>query len=328
MSVQGHWSRRGFLRAGFATGAVAAVSGLTSACAELGFGDTLERIRNEGVVRLGHAGERPYAYEDNGLLGAMPAVHRTIFERILGEGVEVVGVRTLFRDLLEGLNSGRFDAVAAGMFIGGPRCDQALFSDPIYCARSALLVRKDNPLGLSDYASVAAEGATLAVLGGTAEQGFAAAAGVNRERLKVVASQRAGVEAVAEDRADAFTLTSVSLRALVDLLRAQEPPPGTPDDPALDNVNPAARVQVLDPFVPTVDGQPQLGCGGAAFRKTDQPLRDAFNTELTALRREGRVLKLTEPYGFTEAEMPPADVTTEQLCRTGTAGAYLDPLPR
>ncbi|SFA72945.1 amino acid ABC transporter substrate-binding protein, PAAT family [Amycolatopsis marina] len=326
--MRGPWSRREILRAGLATGAVAMTSGLTTACAELGFGDTLERIRREGVVRLGHAGERPFAYEDDGLLGALPAVHRVVFERLVGEGVEVVGVRTLFRYLLEGLNSGRYDAVAAGMFIGGPRCDLALFSAPIYCARAALLVRKGNPVGLSDYASVAAREAKLAVLGGTAEQSYAAAAGVARERLRVVASQREGVEAVAENDADAFTLTSVSLRALVDSLRAQEPPPDRPDDPALDGGEPAELVEVLDPFVPAVEGQPQLGCGGAAFRKTDQALRDAFNSELTALRREGRILPLTEPYGFTRAEMPPSDVTTEQLCRTGTAGAYLDPLPR
>lgn len=331
---QGRWSRRDLLRTGLAAGGLVAVSGFTGGCSDLGLGDTLARIKEEGVVRLGHANERPFAYEvddaggDGELIGAMPALHREIFNRIAGDKITVQGVPALFRDLLEGLNSGRFDVIAAGMFIGAGRCAQAAFSAPVYCARSALLVRSGNPAGLSDYASVAAGGGTIAVLGGAAEQGYVTAAGVADERITVVRSPREGVEMVAEDEVDAFTLTSVSLRALVESLRAEESPADRPPGAGPTPSELAQMVEVLDSFEPVVDGKTQLGCGAAAFRKTDSSLVDAFNGELEALRREGRVLKLTEPYGFTDAEMPPPELTTEQLCRTGTAGTLLDPLPR
>lgn len=340
MPEQGRWSRRDLLRTGLAAGGLFAVSGFSTGCSGLGIGDdTLARIKSEGVVRLGHANERPFAYEADGggasegdgggeLIGAMPAVHREVFNRIVGGEIEVQGVSSLFRDLLQGLNSGRYDVIAAGMFIGSARCDQAAFSAPVYCAQSALLVRNGNPAGLSDYASVAAAGATIAVLGGAAEQGYATAAGIPDDRITVVGSQREGVELVAEEKVDAFTLTSVSLRALLDSLRAQEAPAERPPGASPSPSELAQMVELLDPFAPVVDGKTQLGCGGAAFRKTDSSLLEAFNGELEVLRREGRVLKLTEPYGFTEAEMPPPELTTEQLCRTGTAGTQLDPLPR
>jgi polar amino acid transport system substrate-binding protein len=52
---------------------------LAGGCAALGFGNTLDRIKRDGVVRVGHAGERPYAYEEAGVLvGATVAVHRAV----------------------------------------------------------------------------------------------------------------------------------------------------------------------------------------------------------------------------------------------------------
>ena len=52
-------------------------------CGEFGFGDTLQRIRDEGEIRLGIAGEWPYAYLEGGaLVGATAAVHRAVFRRL------------------------------------------------------------------------------------------------------------------------------------------------------------------------------------------------------------------------------------------------------
>ena len=56
--------------------------------------------------------------------------------------------------------------------------------------------------------------------------------------------------------------------------------------------------------------------GAAVFRKGDDELREAFNAELaTLLQDKEKWLELVEPYGFTEAEMPPPDLTAEQLCQ-------------
>lgn len=323
-TVTDRWSRRSFLGNCLLAGGLAAAPGALAGCSALGFGSTLEKIRQEGVVRLGIAGERPYAYEQDGeLVGATAAVHRAVFERI-GE-IEVRGVRTEFGELLDGLNAGSFDAVAAGMFITADRCERAAFSDPVYCAKQALLVRRGNPLQLSGYGSVADQGASLVVLAGGIEGDYARALGVTEQRIQQVGAPEDGLELVASGEADAFTLTSISLRALVARARPDEesPPPG------VDEEDLAEQVELLDPFTPVIGGTEQRGCGGAAFRKPDEDLRAAFNDALAALRREGRVLRLVSPYGFTEAELPADEVTTEQLCRTGgVTGEELDPLPR
>lgn len=319
------WSRRTFLRGTLLTGGAVTAPGLLSGCDALGFGDTLDKIRDAGVVKVGHAGERPFAYQESGrLAGAMPAIHGAIFQR-LGD-IEVEGVQVAFKDLIDGLNAGTFDVVAAGMFIRSERCARAAYSEPVYCATTGLLVANGNPESLSDFASVASAGASLAVLGGAVEADYATDAGVAEDRLRMVSDAEEGLRLVAEGEVDAFSLTSISLRALLEQIRQQEPAPPGAEPAGTDLV---AEVELLPAFVPVVEGREQLGCGGAAFRKTDESLRDAFNAELAKLHQEGRVLELTEPYGFTEAEMPRPNVTTEQLCREGgVTGGDLDPLPR
>lgn len=319
MPERGTWTRRRFLQSGMLAGGLA----LSGGCGALGFGNTLERIKQDGVIRLGHAGERPYAYEEAGtLVGATAAVHRAVFRQI--GGIEVRGVQTGFGELINGLNSGAFDAVAAGMFVTVGRCDRVAFSDPVYCAPTGLLVASGNPRGLSDLASVAAAGATLVVLAGGVEDSYARALGVPDDRIVRVGRQEDGLEHVASGRADAFSLTHVSLRALLEQARAREDTvPGGPPEPA------ATRVELLEPFTPVVGGVEQPGCGAAAFRKPDEELRTAFNDGLAALRADGTVLRLMSEYGFSEAEMPEPGTSTEELCRTaGVTGLEIDPLPR
>ena len=314
------WTRRRFLQATLLVAGLPAAGG----CGAFGFGDTLQRIRDEGVIRLGVAGERPYAYLEGGsLVGATAAVHRAVFRR-LGD-IQARGVQTGFGNLINALNAGVVDAVAAGMFVTASRCDRVAFSDPVYCAPSGLLVPRGNPDGVRDYASVTRSGATLAVLAGGVEEEYARGAGVSADLITPVGSQQQGLEMVADGEAGAFTLTHVSLRALLDITRqtAGGGLPGGAAEPV------AERVELLDPFIPVVDGEEQLGCGAAAFRKPDTDLRQAFNRQLRALRAEGTVLELMSEYGFTAAEMPAPGITTEQLCRTGgVTGAEIDPLPR
>jgi polar amino acid transport system substrate-binding protein len=313
------WSRRQVLRNGLIGGGLL----LTSGCAALGFGNTLDQIRRDGVVRVGHAGERPYAYEEAGVLvGATVAVHRAVFRR-LGD-IELMGVRTGFGELINGLNSGAFDTVAAGMFVTRERCDRAAFSDPEYCAPTGLLVRAGNPRNLRDLASVAATGANVVVLAGSVEEGYARALGVPDGQIIGIGVPEGGLELVASGRADSLSLTHISLRTLLQQarLRAERIPEsiGAPD---------VEQTQLLDPFTPVIGGVPVTGCGAAAFRRPDEELRTAYNRELNALRVDGTVLRLMSEYGFTEAEMPDPGISTEQLCRApGLTGPEIDPLPR
>jgi polar amino acid transport system substrate-binding protein len=302
------YGRRAFLQGTLFTGALAATGG----CAALGLGDTLSRIRDEQVVRVGIAGERPYSYlEGDRFEGAIAAVHREVFRRI-GD-IEVEPVVTLFGELVEALNGGVVDAIAAGMFVTADRCELVAFSAPVYCAPTALLVAAGNPQQLNDLASVALTGARLAVLAGAVEQDYARAAGVGTDRIVAVGTPDAGLEAVVDGDADAFTLTAVSLRSLLAPAGGVAPP----------------EVELLPPFEPVIGGVPRIGCGAAAFRRTDDTLRAEFDGVLTALRNEGTLLELMAPFGFTRAEMPDPAITTEQLCQVGgVTGTELDPPPR
>jgi polar amino acid transport system substrate-binding protein len=72
--------------------------------------------------------------------------------------------------------------------------------------------------------------------------------------------------------------------------------------------------EVTDGFVPVLDGKEQIQAGGFVFRKGETDLVDAFNTELDKLHESGDWLEIVTPFGFTEDNLPPDDVTTAKLC--------------
>jgi polar amino acid transport system substrate-binding protein len=296
------WSRRDFLkRSMFASGLVVA-PGLITACSRTDpdtgattGGNTLEKIRESGTVTVGFADERPYAYRGQGgrLEGEAPAIHGEIFKR-LGD-IKLEGQLFEFDSLIRALNASRVDVVTAGMFITPERCATAAFSNPEYVVKTALLVPSGNPQNLSDYSSVADNGATLAVLSGAVEIEQAEGSGVSQDQLQIVADQQSGLDAVKSGRADALALTRLSLASLAES---------------------TSGVEVAEPFTPVIDGQEQIGAGAAVFRQGDTELLNAFNDELQKLLDEPDTwLSLVEPYGFTNAEKPPAGMTAEQLCQ-------------
>lgn len=281
-------------------GGLVATFGILASCSQTepgtgaptGGGSTLERVTEEGTIKVGFANERPYAFREGGeLVGEAPAVHGYIFEQL---GVETMEPNLFeFGALIQALNSERVDVVTAGMFITPERCKEAAFSNPEYVATTALLVKQGNPKNLSDYASVAESGAKLAVMNGAVEVDQAKGNDIPDGQLQIVADQQAGLDAVKSGRADAFALTSISLRALAES----------------DN-----SVEVAEAFIPVVDGEEQIGAGAAVFRQGDDDLREAFNEELKKLLESDKWLELVEPYGFTEAEKPDPSLTAEQLC--------------
>ncbi len=292
-----HTSRTAKLTRALAGGLLAAAVLAACSSTEPGTGaakgNTLDRVKEDKKVNVGFANERPYAYTDGGdLKGEAPAVHQYIFDQI--GGVELEPKLFEFGALIQALNADRVDVVTAGMFITPERCQEASFSNPEYVATTALLVKKGNPDGLSDYKSAADKKAKVAVMTGAVEVEQAKGSGVPEGQLQVVADQQSGLDAVKSGRADAFALTSISLRALA---------------------KSDSSVEVSEAFIPVVDGKEQIGAGAAVFRKGDTELRDAFNAELEKLLASDKWLELVEPYGFTEAEKPDPSLTAEKLCQ-------------
>ncbi|WP_228977056.1 ectoine/hydroxyectoine ABC transporter substrate-binding protein EhuB [Streptomyces sp. DH12] len=270
-----------------ATGALAAAG-----CARVPSGDALARLRSQGTVRLGIAGEVPYGYvdENGAFTGEAPELARAVFKRL---GVDrVQPVATDFGSLIPGLNSQQFDVVSAGMYITPERCRQVLFSDPEYQMLDSFIVRRGNPLGLRSYADVVRKGARLATGTGYAQAGHAVAAGYPEKRLVILQDQVAGLNAVESGRVDAFAGTALTARQVA---------------------RGSSRAESVPPFAMVVDGEKQIDGGGFAFRLTDRTLRDAFNDEIHRMKKSGELFRILRRFGFTRSEM--TTLTAEELCR-------------
>ncbi len=256
---------------------------LCSACAKRSAdeGDPLARARRSGAIRVGFANEAPFGYRDpqsGRLQGEAPAVARAVMAAL---GVpKVQGVLTEFGALIPGLKAGRFDLIAAGMYITKPRCTQVLFSEPSYCVHEAMMVRRDNPLGLHSYADAARGSARIGVVAGTVELGYAQTLGIPSARLQVFPDAPSAVSGLAAGRVDALAATALTV---ADLLR---------------KTGGAALQAAADFADPVIDGQPVHGCGAFAFRKQDRALRDAFDKQLAKLLKSPRHAALVAPFGF------------------------------
>lgn len=252
---------------------------------------TLDAARKNGSIRIGFANEAPFGYaKPNGeATGEAPEIAKAIFKQ-MGIG-KVEGVLTEWASLIPGLRAKRFDVIAAGMFITPERCKQVAFSNPTYRLGQGFLVKTDNPEKLHSYADVAKNAeATLAVMAGAVEQGYAKRAGIPEDRILVLPDQVSLLSAVQFDRADAAALTALSVRRMAK--------------------KGDGRVAVASPFK-TPDYA--YGYGAFAFRKEDTALRDAFNKALAAFIGSDAHLNVVAPFGFTKAELP-GDVTSTALC--------------
>ena len=78
--------------------------------------------------------------------------------------------------------------------------------------------------------------------------------------------------------------------------------------------NAGTSVEVTAGFYPVVDGRQIVVGGGFAFRPEDTAFREAFDRGLTDLQRSGRWLDAVRPFGLTEDNLPPPDLTTAELC--------------
>ncbi|MGY1431166.1 ectoine/hydroxyectoine ABC transporter substrate-binding protein EhuB [Streptomyces sp. MN12] len=285
-------TRRSLLAGVAALGALGAAGcSRVATASDVKGGDLLDRLKAQGVARLGIAGEIPFGYIDkNGeLTGEAPELAKVIFKRL---GVDrVQPVPTEFGSLIPGLASQQFDVVAAGMYINPDRCQQVIFSDPDYQMLDAFIVRKGNPMGLHDYEDVVKKKAKFATGTGYAEIAYAVEHGYKEDDILIVPDQVAGLNAVESGRVDVFAGTALTTREVV---------------------KKSHKAEVTEAFAPIVDGEPHVDGGGFAFRPDETNLRDAFNVELQKLKKSGELLRILKPFGFTENEM--TDLTAKELC--------------
>jgi len=275
------------------------ISGLAlAACGDddEGEGGLLQKAIDQGYLSVGIANEAPYGFEDeNGVpTGEAPTVAKEVLSRL---GIpEIRSVVVDFGALIPGLAAGRFDMIAAGMYITPERAEQVLFSDPDYCGTQAFAVAAGNPLGIQTFEDIAENpDAVVGVMGGAVEEGYAQEAGVPEDRMTVFDTVPNLFEGLLDGRIDAVALTSITVNWQVKQL----------GDPS---------IEATEGFLPIIGGEERVPCGGFGFRPENQALRDAFNETLNEMQQNDEILPLVEPFGWTAADVEQAkDMTLEDL---------------
>jgi polar amino acid transport system substrate-binding protein len=266
---------------------------------------TLERIRQAGVVRLGFANEAPYAYLDQTtgrLTGEAPEIARVILRRM---GIpQVQGVLTEWGALIPGLEAGRFDIIAAGMYITPARCRQVAFTDPTYGIGEAFAVKAGNPLSLHAYSDLAAHPkARLGVVAGTVELGYARASEVPQGRIALLPDNATALAALETGRIDAFAGTSLTVADLLGKAGAG-----------------AGLARALPFRQPVIQSRAARGYGAFAVRRRDRALLRELDRQLAAFIGSPAHRRLVAPFGFTVEDLPQG-ATAAQLCRPAQARA-------
>ncbi|MDF3843229.1 ectoine/hydroxyectoine ABC transporter substrate-binding protein EhuB [Pseudomonas citronellolis] len=252
---------------------------------------TLERIQSTGTVRIGYANEAPFAYTETSgkVTGESPEIATKVFTAMGVKKVEPV--LTEWGALIPGLRAGRFDVIAAGMYITPPRCQQVIFTDPHYQIPDTLLVTRGNPKNLHSYADVAKNpDVRLAIMSGTAELGYARAEGVSDEQIVQVPDTTAQLQAVRAGRADASVGTALTMKGLA-----------------------AKGGDSVEAIADFKDDPAHIGYGALAFRPEDKDLRDAVNQQLKKWLGSDEHLQTVKPFGFDKSNL--TDKSAAELCK-------------
>jgi polar amino acid transport system substrate-binding protein len=258
---------------------------------------SLEQVLEAGAIRVGYAVEAPYAFLTPGgeVTGQSPELVRLIAARL---GIPRVEWRlTEFGALIGELLDGRFDLVAAGMFITPERAKRVRFSEPVFRVGQGLLVAPGNPLGLHSYQGAVDEGGRIAVLTGSVEEALLRRMGLAPPLLVPAPDVQTGRAAVEAGLADALALSSPSLR----WMSMEEP---------------LVRCRMAWPFEqpdPALTGP--MGYGAFVFRPGEEALARVFDRAIRDILPGPEYRNMALRFGFTDLDSPGNKTTREILSR-------------
>ena len=260
-------------------------------------GSALQKAKEEGVIKVGFANEKPYAYrtEDGKVTGEAVEIARHAFKQMGIERIEPV--LTDFGQLIPGLKAKRFDAITAGMYITPERCKEVAFANPEYKIGQAVAVKKGNPKDLHSYEDIADNSdVTVAVMQGAIEKQYLKQVGVKESQIKTVQDQPAALAMLKTGRVDAVTMNEPALREVM----------AAEGDEGIETVK--------DFRQPVIDGKSVRGFGAAAFRPEDREMMEAYNKELKKMEESGKLLEIIKEFNFAEENLP-GGKTAEELCK-------------
>ena len=268
---------------------IAAVSMLLATAAGA---QTLSETAKTDGVRVAYFNYAPFAYvaDDGGVIGT----DVEILEAVLGQmGIEVAdAVSTDWGALIPGLKAGRYDVVAAGMFVTPARCAEVAFSEPTFGIRATLVVPTGNPKGISRYEDILEQGAVLAAVSGTAQVAAALEMGIGRAKVQEYPDAPTALAALRAGRADAFGVDAPSARQIIEN-------------------QPSADFEMVEPFA-EIGGKSAVDHGAFAFRQEDQAFVEQFNATMRDFVGGADYVTINEAHGMTADEAPVRSVS--ELC--------------
>jgi polar amino acid transport system substrate-binding protein len=255
-------------------------------------GDSLEKARSSGVLKIGFANEAPWGFlnPDGSLTGEAPEVLRAITAKLGIKKIE--GVLVEFGSLIPGLQAKRFDVVATALFIRPPRCAQVAFANPTVAVGNGFLVAKGNPKNLHSFEDVAKDSsAKISILLGAADLQYAKDAGIPTERVVQLPDGASQIEALRSGRVDAVSQNGPSIQIYADRTAGE-----------------------FERALPFKNTDATTGYGAFAVRKDDQALLKALNEALAGYLGTPEHLNLVKPFGVTKEELPKPEMTAAKIC--------------
>lgn len=252
----------------------------------------MEKGKGEGL-KIAFFNYPPFCYKDAS--GKIVGTETETVQYVLGKmGLKIASLKaTEWGNLIPGLNSGRFDIVAASMYVTPKRCKAVIFSETTFGVKQTLVIKKGNPKNIKNYEDIAERGLTLAVIAGSMQVGRAKDAGIAANKIMEIPDNPTGIAALRSGRADAYGIESTGGKEVVK---------GVPEQ----------DLELVPPF-DTIGGKLAAPHAAIAFRKKDADFVEAFNKVLTKFVGSPEHIALLEKHGMTTDDLP--SFTTEQLCK-------------
>jgi len=278
-----------------------ACAGMTTlvASSPVAFSQTSQsEILRDGKITIGIHNQAPWGFKT--MDGNVAGVHPDMIKAVLGPlGIKKVNfVIVEWPALIPSLMSKRIDAVASGMAITPVRCDQVIFSDPDLAIGDGAIVRAGNPHKIRSFEDIVKnERLRIGAGRGSTNAEHAMQAGIPKDRVLLFEDMQSSIAALAAGRIDADIESTATVISTV-------------NDPNL-----KGKIERAIPFTGLIkDGREVRNFAGIAFRAEDSQLRDLYNLGLAKAKLDGTVKAIFARYGFTDAEIAPADATAKNLC--------------
>ncbi len=247
---------------------------------------SFEQIKRNEVIRIGYAVEPPYAMVDkNGdVTGESPEIAKRICAELGIKKIE--WFQTDFNSLIPQLISGRFDVIAAGMFITKERSEKINFSEPTFHVKQALLVLEGNPKKLFSYQIGSMNNIKYAVIKGSIEEMILLKNGVFEEQLIRVPDAVSGKAALESGLVDGVALSQPAITQMAAAIGL-------------------GKAEIVKNFEqPPIDSGEKVGYGAFGFRTNDVELLDSWNAVLNKFIGSNQHLKILNAFGLTKDELP------------------------